>query len=236
MANTIKIGSIEADAIKMGTSSITKVYVGTELVYPNGGGRLPQGYTEVEYVENQSQAYVDTGFKPNQDTRILYDAQFVTSTIYPTLMGAGAWNTVNAIRQSYEENYNGTLHIKYGANNGWTVYSSVVGDYNRHTYDFNKNQFYMDNTLIGSTTYTNFQCTDNLGLFYPIEANMATLYEPAFFKGKFYFCQIYDDDILVRDFVPCTRDSDGTAGFYDLVNDTFYSSASSYPLVAGNPV
>lgn len=33
MANTIKIGSIEADAIKMGTSSITKVYVGTELVY-----------------------------------------------------------------------------------------------------------------------------------------------------------------------------------------------------------
>ena len=34
MANTIKIGSIEADAIKMGTSSITKVYVGTELVYP----------------------------------------------------------------------------------------------------------------------------------------------------------------------------------------------------------
>lgn len=36
MANTIKIGSIEADAIKMGTSSITKVYVGTELVYPTG--------------------------------------------------------------------------------------------------------------------------------------------------------------------------------------------------------
>lgn len=34
MANTIKIGSIEADGIKIGTSSVTKVYVGTELVYP----------------------------------------------------------------------------------------------------------------------------------------------------------------------------------------------------------
>lgn len=36
MANTIKIGSIEADAIKIGTSTVSKVYVGTELVYPSG--------------------------------------------------------------------------------------------------------------------------------------------------------------------------------------------------------
>lgn len=34
MANTIKIGSIEADGIKIGTSTVSKVYVGTELVYP----------------------------------------------------------------------------------------------------------------------------------------------------------------------------------------------------------
>ena len=36
MANTIKIGTVGADAIMMGTSSVTKVYVGSEQVYPSG--------------------------------------------------------------------------------------------------------------------------------------------------------------------------------------------------------
>ena len=43
MANTIKIGSIEADAIKIGTSTVSKVYVGTELVYPTD---VPHDYSQ----------------------------------------------------------------------------------------------------------------------------------------------------------------------------------------------
>ena len=109
--------------------AISKMYKGSDIVnkinsnIESHTSRLPSGYTEVEYVENTTSAYIDTGFKPNQDTRIVYDVQFVTSTQYPSAIGAGAWNRVNGIRQSFEPNYNGTLHVKYGANTGWTVYS-----------------------------------------------------------------------------------------------------------------
>ena len=58
MANTIKIGSIEADAIKIGTSTVSKVYVGTELVYPSGN--LPYD-AEVQYLEASGTQYINTG-------------------------------------------------------------------------------------------------------------------------------------------------------------------------------
>lgn len=36
MANTIKIGNIEASAIKIGTSTVSAVYIGSTKIYPSG--------------------------------------------------------------------------------------------------------------------------------------------------------------------------------------------------------
>ena len=36
MANTIKIGNIEASAIKIGTSNVSAVYIGSTKIYPSG--------------------------------------------------------------------------------------------------------------------------------------------------------------------------------------------------------
>lgn len=52
MANTIKIGSIEADAIKIGTSTVSKVYVGTELVYPNSNIDYTKEYLTFEPISS----------------------------------------------------------------------------------------------------------------------------------------------------------------------------------------
>ena len=38
-------------------------------------GRLPDGYMELEYIESTGTQYIDTGFKPNQDTRVILDVQ-----------------------------------------------------------------------------------------------------------------------------------------------------------------
>lgn len=200
------------------------------------GSCLPSGYTEVEYIENPSMAYIDTGFKPNQDTRITCEMQIVTSTDNGNFCGSGAWNKVNAMRFDYERYATGTLHISWGTVNGWTVYSACVGDYNKHTYDWDKNSFYRDGTLIGSVTYGNFQCTDNLGIFAPIEAGI-TPSQNDYMRGKLYDrFRIYDDGGLVRDYVPAKRDSDNKYGLYDLVNNTFNTSATNVEFVGGNPV
>lgn len=200
--------------------------------YEPPSSRLPSGYTEVEYVENQSQAYVNTGFKPNQDTRILCSMKCVTSTGGGIHVGAGGWDKADGMCFDYENGITGTLHISWGTKTTWSVYSSVRGDYNIHTYDWNKNEFYRDETLVGSVTYTNFQCADNLGIFYSIQNGSPW----GQFYGRLYMMQIYDNGTLVRDYVPCKRDSDSKAGLYDLVNNTFTSSANAYNLVAGSEV
>lgn len=214
---------------------------GYEWVYQSS--RLPVGYTEVEYVENQNSSYLNTQFKPNQDTRIVAKMQCVTSSQYGRYIGAGVYNSRDAIQFDYETNYNGTLHVSWGTVASWSTYSSCVGDYNVHIYDWDKNYFYRDkgepNEFSATTSYGTFQCTDNLGIFSTIQNDSPSAqYSTEYLFGRLYSLQIYDNGTLVRDLVPCIRDNDNTVGCYDIVNDVFYypPNYASYPLIAGNPI
>lgn len=226
-----------------GTSNIIKVYRNNAICYykVNTSGdtpRLPSGYTEVEYVENKNLACINTGFKPNQDTRIIAEMQTVASTSYVNHFGAGGWNEPNALLLDYENDYNGTLHLSWGTATGWTVVSSVRGDYNKHIYDWNKNEVYRDNTLVKTFTYGNYQAVSNLYIFTTINngSSIPSTSQVYYMKGKLYSLKIYDNGTLVRDFIPCIRDNDNKVGVFDIVNNQFYSSATNYELVAGNPV
>jgi hypothetical protein len=57
-----------------------------------------------------------------------------------------------------------------------------------------------------------------------------------FCKGKVYSLQIIFNNVLTRDLVPCQRKSDSVYGLYDVVGGVFYTSATSTPLIGGNPV
>ena len=60
----------------------------------------------------------------------------------------------------------------------------------------------------------------------------------AIWKGKMFDFKVYDNGTLIRDLVPCKRDSDNMAGCYDLVNDVFYypPNYSTYQLTPGPEV
>ena len=195
----------------------------------SGSSRVPIGYTEVEYVQNTSTAYINTNFKPNQDTRMMLTAQTVTSTSYARFLGCGGYDKVNAIQFDYESGSLGTLHVSWGTVAGWTNYSSCIGDFNVHTYDWNKNSFYRDDTLIGSVTYANFQCTENLYVL----CNSFNSVPENFLLGKLYSFKLYDNNTLIRDLVPAKRDSDDKYGMYDIVNDVFYVSPNNVNFIGG---
>lgn len=209
--------------------------------------RLPSGYTEVEYIENVDYASLEINYKPNQDTRIIttMQASQVGEQQYGRFIGSGHWNCEDGqhgYQFDYEEYPIGVLHISWGAECGWDTSSGVYGDYDVHTYDWNKNAFYIDNVLVGSTTYANFQCEDNLGIFAAIMYNgrppyIDTSESIEYLRGKLYDFKAYDDGVLAVELVPCIRDNDNKVGVYDIVNDVFYTSInSSYNFIAGNNV
>lgn len=47
---------------------------------------------------------------------------------------------------------------------------------------------------------------------------------------------MWDDNELVRDFIPCYRKSDGVIGLYDLVNDVFYTNLGTGQFTKGKNI
>lgn len=48
-----------------------------------------------------------------------------------------------------------------------------------------------------------------------------------------YYCKMYEDNTLVRDFIPAQRKSDSIYGMYDCVNKQFYTSKNSTNFTGG---
>ena len=96
---------------------------------------LPEGYTRLDYIETTGTQYIDTGFIPNQDSRIVCEFMYLGGVgIY------GARNTVatrnfslRVISSKWQQGYgNGVTTGSIGADSGW------------HIADQNKNQLYID--------------------------------------------------------------------------------------------
>lgn len=182
-------------------------------------------YTRLEYIENTGSAYIDTGFIPNQDTRVVMDFQSTQT--------AGGWPIFGSRQTSANRTY---TFGSTSSNNCWLVgyntssaNSNKLEDNQRHTVDKNKNICYLDGVQLTSHTYANFTSPGSMRLcnFYSGDGDNS-----AFAKIKIYSCRIYDNGTIIRDYIPALR-SDGIAGLYDAVNDTFYASKGSGNFVAG---
>ena len=185
---------------------------------------------EIEYLESTGTQYINTGFKPNQDTRIIAIMKCVTSNDYGRLFGAGTYSTKNSIMIDYEKGATGNLCIKYGTATAWTKVTSITGDYNIHTYDYNKNIVYRDSVKVSQATYAAFQCTSNLGIFTYINGNNVGQ-STEFFKGRCYGFKIYDNNVLAMDLIPVRV---GNTGYmYDKVSCQLLGNSGSGNFVIG---
>lgn len=236
----VKLGTLDISSFKVGSGDCT-VYLGETLLYSGDTPTpptpptpvLPSGYTEVEYIENTSSGtnyYIDTQFKPNQDTRVILEAQASVLDNYPRIFGSGPWNGL-AFVGNIESDSPPKFYFKYGQTSSWWQ-TNVTADTNKHTFDLNKNNYYIDNVLANTASTSTFQLTTNLGIFNA--PSTSSFQNTETFIGKVFSCKIYDNGTLIRDFVPCYRDSDSKSGLYDIVNDVFYTAVNtSYNFTVG---
>ena len=188
--------------------------------------KLPAGYRQVEYIESSGEQYIDTGFKPNQDTSIIVDIAFNTTT---TQGAYGARTSGSSKAFTLIWMTNGYYRFYY--NNGYNNFTAGITDPTvRHTIKHEKNVLTIGDATL-SRTYAAFQCDYNLYLFAHNQAG--TVNHPA--SAKLYACQIYDNSVLARDFVPCITIS-GEAGLYDLVYGVFYGNSGTGVFAVGRNV
>lgn len=179
---------------------------------------LPFGYTDVEYIQSSGKQHIDTGFVPNQDTRVIMDAHSTDGTL-------GTSGALFHARDSSNGNGFGVfvLSDKFRCdykNSKITLAATVPTD-KRYIFDFNKNVHTIGETITTHTAST-FSSQMNLILF-GSPYNGSISYNATM---KLYSCKIYDNGTLVRDYVPCKTDG-GVYGLFDCLNGVFYNNAGT---------
>lgn len=187
--------------------------------------RLPDGYTELTYIQSSGAQYIDTGFKPNQDTRVVGDMQFLNNTSGNPASLFGYRKSVSTQRYEFFQ-YNSLLYSPYNTSAGSTISMTT----NKISIDKNKGTTLVNGSALSTITYANFQCSGNLYLFALNNNGSAANVNG---NKRIYSCQIYDNGTLTRNFVPCKNPS-GVVGMYDMVNNVFYQNSGTGTFTAGD--
>lgn len=176
---------------------------------------VPSLVNYVGYLQSTGTQYIDTGFVPNQDTRVVIDFAYLDengNAFFGSRVASGnrAFTFWPASAGNWRDNY-GSSNATYG-----------IADSERHTLDKNKNTTHFDDEVLGTYSAETFTCPGNLYLF-AINQNGTVNYHS---KVRIYSCQIYDNGALIRDFRPC-YDPDGVLCLYEKVEKKYYYNAGS---------
>jgi len=199
---------------------------------------LPAGYTQLEYLKSSGTQYIDTGIIASS-TNYEYDITFIPQSSSSAVIG-----------NQFED-----FLIYYNGVGTLSLYSpGIPSDY------IYGNYISFDNVLIDNVYSVHLQYNGNrvvvsennvqkisydVGSISPVhtvllfanhhdaehEYSVLDLGSVAIMSVK-----MYNNNTLVRDFVPARRDSDGVLGMYDTVTKTFFTNAGTGTFIAGNDI
>ena len=205
-------------------------------------------YTKLDYIESTGTQYIDTGYYwQHENIEIDFDGTVITNSSNQALFGNEEYKESSGLLRNFSgvaHGSNGNYGIYIGDGNKGTILTTIGTRFNlkiKTTSDKNL-KVYKDDNLSLNLTYTGTVMTKqnsynptaskvgNIFLF----ANHNTLRSETpetaiqnIGRMKLYSFKMYDNDVLVRNFIPCKRNSDNEIGLYDEVNDVFYTNSGT---------
>ncbi len=191
---------------------------------------VPYGYTQLEYIESTGTQYIDTGIDENTNlTSIKQDVGFGYSQL-PTKRELTGFDGSS---RDYFGVYPQNGQVVFDLYNKGTYSIQPNVQYDIHS-EMLTNQSILEVSLNGVqverlTGNNNFN-TSRLYIFQLSGSNAGKFYMK---HARIYYYKVYLNNVLVRDFVPARRNSDGVLGMYDAVNNVFYTNAGTGTFIAG---
>lgn len=180
-------------------------------------------YTMIEYINFTGGQIINSGVVPTRDTTT--QVTFKTSTDGTWLFGS---------RTSYGATDTYAMHLYTASNSLWyqiasasTPQQSYNFSGNKVTVKVDKNYMWMNGTQLNSTAFSSSGFTTSSWPLYFGGINSSGSGTDRPFTGQIYDIKIWQSTTLVRDFVPVVRNSDRVAGFYDKVENKFYTNAGT---------
>ena len=210
-----------------------------------------ENYTVLEYLESDGSVYINTGYFHNtQSTK--YECEFTVTSLpqtYNTIFGSrithngdeayyiGIMNKSSTVYNKMYGCIGGTKRDPLSESLSGTAYISTNSNNNNYTHN---NRYHLKtDPVIGMTL--------NHRYTYDINSRVSTVYRSPdyifagnfnnsvseFFTGRIYYFKIYENDTLVKYFIPVKRKSDNMLGMFEAVSGTFIAGSGSGSFTAG---
>lgn len=188
---------------------------------------LPDGYTQLQYIESHGTEYIDTGFKPNQNTRVVADVMLTNIDLGNVIFGSRSEGENDSVGpdQFVTWHSNATFMDNYGTEDSTVV--NLNGLNVRATIDKNKNVTSVNGVSVTHAEQTFAPpypmlifTTNQGGDPYGVNAFMRL------YSFRIYSSSEDGNDLLIRNFIP-VKNPDGEYGIYDLVDGKFYPNAGT---------
>ena len=190
---------------------------------------LPPGYRRVEYIESTGEQWIDTECAVTS----AMDMEFVFAfTDLSTGQLMGGYNAKPRYNIGLESNM-----FRFALGSGWTTISSSP-DTNKHTWILSADR--LSGSIDGkevSSSYTDFSVPAGRVFLFCRATNRnpsVATHENFYMRGKAFAFALRDDNIHVRNLVPCIRISDSKPGLYDLCGSICSLTGTSFYVNAGS--
>lgn len=226
-----KIGMYDLHRRKFLTNADTGEFIAGNFV-------LPKGYDELEYIESTGTQYIDTLYKPNNNTKFyinynvtgaagssVANVPYGVTNISPNVdkAGNGLFRTISG-SSSFNRVAWGDETIGSNSNNSLSSHAIVYGQWVSDYYD--QNEIYIDNDLVYTSTtnpLTVWNSTNNLYIF--ARNNQGHVDFNSAMKLKLAY--VTENNLYKMYLKPARKISDGTVGMYDLINNKFLTNAGT---------
>lgn len=179
-------------------------------------------YTRLDYIQSNGSQYLDTGITPSDDLEVEISFKPTSAVSEGAIFGSD-WSTNGYFLMYYNSKWR--FHTR-----GYVFDSSTSIDVSGFT---------IIKTATSSITINGSKSTWTKGTTSDSSSNILLLYCNGAYSAKKYgygqvaYMKMWKGGTLVRDYIPVLR-SDGIAGLYDFVNDTFTASIGSSNFISGS--
>ena len=176
-------------------------------------------YIPIEYLEGTGTQWIDTGTLPTSTQKWVVGL-LLDNFSDPNLFGASGPNGYRYVIGGLDRK------LAYNFNKQWVkIGDFTVSVLQKLTIDIKNKQIYLNDTFISNIATVSTPPNQNIYLFLDSTAIGAT-------RGKLYYAKIYENDVLIRDFIP-VLDFNGIPCMYDKVENKFYYNQGTGNFIAG---
>ena len=208
---------------------------------------ISDNYNKLDYIASTGTQFIDTGYVMTSNIEkvyIDYEKTNVGSNV--SLCGAEKNNTTSANRSFTiipHGTTNSSLYVGAGSS-GISIPSSLNTRY-QSTIDARNLKVTASTTKVndGTVTNNNTSYSQSNGEFTVVNHSINIFGNHTSSKNgdqlasmKLYAFKLWDNDVLVRDYIPVKRKSDSAIGLLDLVSMKFYANAGSGVFTTGNVI